>query len=111
MLVLIKSNDRWKTWDINIKGTYLCSKYFIPLLLKGQLKTNILTSSYGAVVHWQGASGYQTTKLAVSLTFYKQARLVSLVLIFARFAGSPSSSTASTVSRVWFVLPSTLAAS
>lgn len=55
----------WKTWDINIKGTYLCSKYFIPLLLKGQLKTNILTSSYGAVVHWQGASGYQTTKLAV----------------------------------------------
>ncbi|ETS82152.1 hypothetical protein PFICI_07154 [Pestalotiopsis fici W106-1] len=55
----------WKTWDINIKGTYLCSKYFIPLLLKGNLKTNILTSSYGGIVHWPGASGYQTTKFAV----------------------------------------------
>ncbi|KAF7532337.1 hypothetical protein G7054_g8078 [Neopestalotiopsis clavispora] len=59
------ATDWWKVWDINIKGTYLCSKYFIPLLLKGNLKTNILTSSFGSMVHWPGASGYQTTKFAV----------------------------------------------
>ncbi|KAK9775432.1 hypothetical protein SCAR479_07821 [Seiridium cardinale] len=57
--------DWWKTWDINIKGSYLCSKYFIPLLLKSNLKTNILTSSFGAINTYPGASAYQTTKFAV----------------------------------------------
>lgn len=41
------ASEWWTTWDINVKGTYLCSKYFIPLLLKSNLKTNILTSSFG----------------------------------------------------------------
>lgn len=41
-------SEWWTTWDVNVKGTYLCSKYFIPLLLKSSLKTNILISSYGA---------------------------------------------------------------
>lgn len=59
-------SEWWKTWDINIKGTYLCSKYFIPLLLKSSFKTNILTSSYGGLNHRPGASAYQTTKFAVS---------------------------------------------
>ncbi|KAK6072885.1 short chain dehydrogenase reductase [Seiridium cupressi] len=57
--------DWWKTWDINIKGSYLCSKYFIPLLLKSDLKTNILTSSFGGINTYPGASAYQTTKFAV----------------------------------------------
>ncbi|KAK9425785.1 hypothetical protein SUNI508_03146 [Seiridium unicorne] len=57
--------DWWKTWDINIKGSYLCSKYFIPLLLKSDLKTNILTSSFGGLNTYPGASAYQTTKFAV----------------------------------------------
>lgn len=60
------ATEWWKTWNVNINGTYLCSKYFIPLLLKSDLKTNILTSSYGGLHHFPGASAYQTTKLAVS---------------------------------------------
>ncbi|KAI0126343.1 hypothetical protein BJ170DRAFT_655693 [Xylariales sp. AK1849] len=59
------SSEWWKTWDINVKGTYLCTKYFLPLLLKGDLKTNILTSSIGALNSSPGASAYQSTKFAI----------------------------------------------
>jgi NADP-dependent 3-hydroxy acid dehydrogenase YdfG len=57
------------TWDINVNGTFLCSKYFLPLLLKGNLKTNILTSSIGALATMPGASAYQISKFAVSFSF------------------------------------------
>jgi NAD(P)-dependent dehydrogenase (short-subunit alcohol dehydrogenase family) len=62
----------WTTWEINIKGTYLCSRYFIPLLLKGNLKTNILTSSFGAIMVAPTASAYQATKFAVSFPLRNQ---------------------------------------
>ncbi|KAI1819262.1 NAD(P)-binding protein [Xylaria intraflava] len=55
----------WKTYEINIKGTYLLNRYFIPLLLKGETKTSILLTSYGALVKSPGGSAYQSTKFAV----------------------------------------------
>lgn len=55
----------WKTWEINIRGTFLCARFFIPLLLKSTLKLLIMTSSIGAHNIKPGASGYQTTKFAV----------------------------------------------
>ncbi|KAH9900405.1 NAD(P)-binding protein [Xylariomycetidae sp. FL2044] len=57
--------DWWKSYEVNVKGTYLCNKYFIPLLLAGELKISVLTSSYGALRVRPGASGYQSAKFAV----------------------------------------------
>ncbi|KAI1431030.1 hypothetical protein GGR50DRAFT_126350 [Xylaria sp. CBS 124048] len=56
----------WKTWETNFKGPYLLNRYFISLLLKSEIKTSILTSSYGALCTMPGASGYQGSKFAVS---------------------------------------------
>lgn len=55
----------WHTWEVNVKGVYLLNRFFIPLLLKSELKTSILVSSYGALFAWPGASAYQSTKFAV----------------------------------------------
>ncbi|KAK8043662.1 hypothetical protein PG993_006092 [Apiospora rasikravindrae] len=66
-LPLAESNplDWWLTFEINLKGTYLVSKYCLPMLLKSQLKTNVLTSSIGALVLTPGGAAYQTSKFAV----------------------------------------------
>jgi NADP-dependent 3-hydroxy acid dehydrogenase YdfG len=56
----------WTTWDVNVHGTYLVVKHCLPLLLRSELRTNILTSSYGALVTRPGASAYQSAKFAVS---------------------------------------------
>ncbi|KAI3337363.1 NAD(P)-binding protein [Xylariaceae sp. AK1471] len=55
----------WRTYEINVKGTYLLNRFFIPLLLKSETKTSILTTSYGALGVRPGASGYQSSKFAV----------------------------------------------
>ncbi|KAL2138079.1 hypothetical protein VTI28DRAFT_7497 [Corynascus sepedonium] len=55
----------WKSWEINMKGTYLCTKHFIPLMLESSLKTLIILSSGGAHALFFGASAYQTTKFAL----------------------------------------------
>ncbi|KAH8157539.1 hypothetical protein CIB48_g10707 [Xylaria polymorpha] len=55
----------WKTYEINVKGTFLLNHFFIPLLLRSETKTSILTTSYGALAVRPGASGYQTSKFAV----------------------------------------------
>ncbi|GAW11096.1 hypothetical protein ANO14919_004350 [Xylariales sp. No.14919] len=55
----------WQTYEINVKGTYLLNRFFIPLLLKSETKTSILTASYGALGLRIGASGYQSSKFAV----------------------------------------------
>ncbi|KAI1167456.1 hypothetical protein F5B18DRAFT_441036 [Nemania serpens] len=58
-------SEWWKTYEINVKGTYLLNRYFIPLLLKSETKTSILVSSYGALGIRPGASSYQSSKFAV----------------------------------------------
>ncbi|KAI0914347.1 hypothetical protein F4824DRAFT_457387 [Ustulina deusta] len=66
-LPLAESNptEWWQSYEINVKGTYLLNRFFIPLLLKSEIKTSILTSSYGALGSRFGASGYQSSKFAI----------------------------------------------
>ncbi|KAI1265152.1 hypothetical protein F5Y18DRAFT_387565 [Xylariaceae sp. FL1019] len=61
-----KPDEWWRTYEVNVKGTYLLNRYFIPLLLKSEVKTSILTSSYGALMAMPAASAYQSTKFAVT---------------------------------------------
>ncbi|KAL8928491.1 MAG: hypothetical protein Q9208_001725 [Pyrenodesmia sp. 3 TL-2023] len=68
----------WGTWDLtsstltfspilqqNVRGTYLMTRSFLPLLLKGSGKTILNISSGGAHSVVPGASAYQMTKLAI----------------------------------------------
>ncbi|OKL56135.1 hypothetical protein UA08_08742 [Talaromyces atroroseus] len=55
----------WKTWEINLKGTYLMTRAFLPLIQQSDLKTIVNVSSIGAHVTFFGASAYQSSKLAV----------------------------------------------
>ncbi|KAF3904270.1 C-factor [Arthrobotrys entomopaga] len=55
----------WKTWEVNMKGTYLVTKFFLPLLLPSPQKTIINISSNGAHAGSPGASAYQISKMAV----------------------------------------------
>jgi NAD(P)-dependent dehydrogenase (short-subunit alcohol dehydrogenase family) len=57
--------DWWRVWEINLKGVYLMTRAFLPLLLKGRQKIIVNVSSIGAHVTRPGASGYQTSKFAL----------------------------------------------
>ncbi|KAI0105512.1 hypothetical protein GGR51DRAFT_560358 [Nemania sp. FL0031] len=57
--------DWWQNYEVNVKGTYLLNRAFLPLLMKSETKTSILTASYGALGVRYGASGYQSSKFAV----------------------------------------------
>ncbi|KAI0397991.1 hypothetical protein F5Y17DRAFT_413078 [Xylariaceae sp. FL0594] len=58
-------SEWWRTWEVNVKGPYLCARYFIPALLRSQTRTLVNVTSGGAHVLFPGASGYQTTKFAL----------------------------------------------
>ncbi|KAK4500299.1 hypothetical protein PRZ48_008488 [Zasmidium cellare] len=62
-----KVEEWWRVWEINIKGPYLVTRAFLPLMLKTSdgLKTVLNVSSIGAQLIGAGASGYQTSKLAL----------------------------------------------
>ncbi|TVY34133.1 Short chain dehydrogenase citE, partial [Lachnellula cervina] len=65
-LVLESDPDEWwETMTVNIKGPYLVTRAFLPLLLKGGDKTIVALSSVGAHCVTPGLSAYQGTKLAV----------------------------------------------
>ena len=55
----------WGTWTANVRGPYLVTRAFIPLLLKGGDKQIINMGSVGALLIFPGFSAYQTTKLAL----------------------------------------------
>ena len=55
----------WHTWNVNVKGPYLMTRAFLPLMLKGGDKTIISTSSVGAHLVSPRMSDYQSTKLAI----------------------------------------------
>ncbi|KAE8446444.1 hypothetical protein EG329_012049 [Mollisiaceae sp. DMI_Dod_QoI] len=55
----------WETWNVNLRGPYLVTRAFLPLLLKGGDKTIITTSSVGAHCVVPTLSAYQPSKLAV----------------------------------------------
>ena len=58
-------DEWWKTWTVNLRGPYLVTRAFLPLMLKGGDKTIVNLSSVGAHGKRPGASGYQTTKMAL----------------------------------------------
>jgi NAD(P)-dependent dehydrogenase (short-subunit alcohol dehydrogenase family) len=55
----------WMSWQVNVLGTYLMCRSFLPLLLASELKTVLNVVSSGAHRLSPGASAYQTAKLAV----------------------------------------------
>ncbi|RVX75882.1 hypothetical protein B0A52_00239 [Exophiala mesophila] len=55
----------WRAWEVNVKGPYLVTRGFLPLILQGTDKTVIVISSIGAHVTIPGGSAYETTKYAV----------------------------------------------
>lgn len=65
----------WKTWEINLKGTYHVVRYVIPYLIQSARRNKdnettgghlILMSSVGAQLLTPGASDYQTSKHAIN---------------------------------------------
>ncbi|KAL1963863.1 hypothetical protein VTN77DRAFT_7795 [Rasamsonia byssochlamydoides] len=58
-------SEWWKVWEINVKGVYLVTRAFLPLLLQGGHKTIVNVSSVGAHLTRPGASAYRTSKFAV----------------------------------------------
>ncbi|KAI2605589.1 NAD(P)-binding protein [Hypoxylon sp. NC1633] len=67
-------DEWWKSFDVNLRGSYLVAKSFLPLLLKGGDKTIINMSSTGAMHFHPGGSSYQISKYALlRLTEYLMA--------------------------------------
>ncbi|MEO8798981.1 MAG: SDR family oxidoreductase [Polyangiaceae bacterium] len=58
-------DEWWQSWEVNVKGVYLMTRAFLPLLLAGEHKTLVNLSSVGAHRTGLGASAYQTGKLAI----------------------------------------------
>lgn len=80
----------WRTWEINVKGTYLMTRAFLPILLAGGEKTIINMNSVGALLSRPGASAYQTGKLALlRLTEFTHVEYGDMgVLAFALHPGA-----------------------
>ncbi|KAL8671864.1 MAG: hypothetical protein Q9168_003654 [Polycauliona sp. 1 TL-2023] len=58
-------DEWWNTWTVNLRGTYLVTRAFLPLMLsKGGDKQIVNVCSVGAHVVVPGASSYQPSKLA-----------------------------------------------
>ncbi|OBT61064.1 hypothetical protein VE03_09481 [Pseudogymnoascus sp. 23342-1-I1] len=60
------ASEWWKTWEVNVKGPYLMSRAFLPLLLQNKDSARIIVniSSLGAHLLSPGASAYMSSKLA-----------------------------------------------
>jgi NAD(P)-dependent dehydrogenase (short-subunit alcohol dehydrogenase family) len=65
----------WRSWEVNMKGTYLVARYSIPHLIESARKHSIegssgghlvLISSVGGQLLMPGASDYQTSKHAIN---------------------------------------------
>lgn len=77
-------DEWWRTWEVNLKGPYLVSRAFVPLLLNTSNgpKTVVNISSVGAHRIMPGASAYQTSKFALlRLTEFLQAEYGSQGLL------------------------------
>ncbi|EPE26618.1 NAD(P)-binding Rossmann-fold containing protein [Glarea lozoyensis ATCC 20868] len=58
-------DEWWEVWNVNLRGPFLVTRAFLPLLLKGGDKTIVATSSVGAHLTGPALSAYQPSKLAV----------------------------------------------
>ncbi|KAI1452018.1 NAD(P)-binding protein [Annulohypoxylon moriforme] len=67
-------DEWWKSFEVNVRGSYLVAKSFLPLMLKGGDKTIINMSSTGVSHFHTGGSSYQISKFALlRLTEYLMA--------------------------------------
>ncbi|KAJ9149038.1 Short chain dehydrogenase family protein [Pleurostoma richardsiae] len=55
----------WRSWEVNVKGTYLMCRHFMPLVLASKGKTIVNLTSAGAHNTNHGASAYQGSKFAI----------------------------------------------
>jgi len=54
----------WKSWEVNMKGTFLCCHHLLPMVLKSDAKLVLNLSSAGAHNLSLGGSAYQTSRFA-----------------------------------------------
>lgn len=66
--------DWWQSFEINVKGTFLVTRTFLPRMFKSSLKTILNMSSSTAFGPSPGASSYAVTKLVLS----RLAELISI---------------------------------
>ncbi|KAI1322227.1 NAD(P)-binding protein [Xylariaceae sp. FL0255] len=57
-------DEWWAQWELHVRGTYLCTRALLPLLLKSVTRTVIIVSSAGAHMLTRGLLGYQVSKVA-----------------------------------------------
>lgn len=73
-------DEWWRSFEINVRGSYLVAKAFLPLMLKGGDKTIITMSSTGTMHFHTGGSSYQISKFALlRLTEYLMAEYADQV--------------------------------
>lgn len=98
----VDARQWWKTWDVNVRGTFLVTQACLPLMLAGGGGERIVVnvSSRGAHLLFPGYSGYQVraplctpTEVAADCDSSPPRRASS------RCCGSRSSSTSSTARR------------
>ncbi|KAL8792032.1 MAG: hypothetical protein Q9195_005373 [Heterodermia aff. obscurata] len=58
-------DEWWNTWTVNVRGPYLITRAFLPLMLRAGDKQIVNVSSVGAHVVNPGMSSYQPSKLAL----------------------------------------------
>lgn len=58
-------DEWWRHWEVNVKGVYLVTRTFWPMLLKSSLKVIINVSSVGATLVPPQSSAYGSTKLVM----------------------------------------------
>ncbi|KAI4859985.1 NAD(P)-binding protein [Hypoxylon rubiginosum] len=76
----------WRSFEVNVFGSYLVAKSFLPLMLKGGDKTIINMSSTGAMHFLTGGSSYQISKFALlRLTEYLMAEYADQGLLSYSF--------------------------
>ena len=57
--------DWWETYTVNVRGTYLVTRAFLPFMLKEGDKQIVNVCSVGAHLVLPGVSAYQSSKLAL----------------------------------------------
>lgn len=55
----------WQVLDVNVRGPYLVTRAFLPVLLKGEEKTIVNVTSVGAHLANPALSAYQVSKLGL----------------------------------------------